>query len=730
MQALRRTAGATAILALLLGGANAVHSVWNRPFVREFQAGDRSQNAERWIAIGQQSAIEIVGFAALGLVLAIVARVLCGLRRDDGAPRGQHAAASFLLVAGAFVFWIWLGTWFTEVALPFLAPLPLLWTNLAGFGLSLLGFFLFDAIARRLPWAPRAPESPGAPAAIALCSAVCACIALHFAMRTATRGTGGYKDPVRLAQCAGYLVAALCLAPALARPITGASARLVERLGRGPLLPKLPRYALGLVAFGCIASAVPFFQMSAVDRGVTYETLNSRGTPDGPNVVIVTIDTLRADHLGCYGYDRPTSPLLDAVAAEGVVCEDPSAAASWTKPATGTILTGLHPSRHGALYHGSQLQLPEGERTLAEAFRDAGYVTAGFVSNPNLKKVFLFDRGFDLFFDSPVEDTVTLASIRSSWFGKVLMRLMRHQFNWKYENDVHQMNRHVLSWIDENKDNRFFLYAHYIDPHIPYAPPEPHRSDFAQDHGMALFNERKEKVGIDLYDAEIRYMDDGFGDLVERLKEHGLWENTLLVVTSDHGEEFFEHGVLGHGFSLYQPVVGVPLIFHGPGVAKGHRIQEPVQILDMPSTVLELAGTGDERLGDGRSFAQFVRGEEWETPRTYFIESEFGHDEHDTRSFVFTGVREGRWKLVLTEANAYFPPENPKYGREALYDLENDPGETQNLFHEPEHRELVQRLLGELLAHSEHLSQTGFRDVEPAALDAATQESLRALGYL
>jgi arylsulfatase A-like enzyme len=245
-----------------------------------------------------------------------------------------------------------------------------------------------------------------------------------------------------------------------------------------------------------------------------------------------------------------------------------------------------------------------------------------------------------------------------------------------------------------------------------------------------LFNERKQKVGIDLYDGEIRCVDDGIGELVDRLRRNGQWENTLFVLTSDHGEEFFEHGLLGHGFSLFQAVVGVPLILRGPGVPAGKVVEEPVQVLDMPATLLDLAQAGTTELGDGVSFAPLVRDEPWERARTYFIESEFGQNEHDTRSFVFTGVREGRWKLVLTEANAWFPPENPKYGGEALYDLESDPEEKHNLFHAPEHKELVQRLLAELTEHSRFLQETGFRDVVPAALDPAMQEELRALGYL
>ena len=719
---IRRTAASVALLAVVAGGIHAIQSVFSRPWVREFQAGARSEATERWLAIGQQTAIEAVGFGLLAAVLALIA--VCLTRVRSRACEADEYLASFVIVIAGFVAWATVGTWLGDAMLPFLAAGPLVLLNVAGFTLCVAGFFVFDFVVRRLPW--------GTPSrvATALASTLCAGAGLWLAREVVTRGTGGYKDPLRLAQAGGCMLAALALAPLLARALAGPVDAIARRLGSGPLLPKPLRYALyGVLAVSVVVAATNF-RMSSVPARVDYAKLPARGTPAGPNVIVVTIDTLRADHLGCYGYDRPTSPNIDRVAGEGVVFADPSSPASWTKPATGTILTGLHPSRHGALYHGSQLQLPEGERTLAEAFADSGYVTAGFVSNPNVKRVFLFDRGFDEYFDSPVEDTVTLASIRASWFGRVLMRLARHQFNWKYENDVKQMNRHILAWLEENRDNRFFLYLHYIDPHIPYTPPEPYRTEFTRDHGMALFNERKEKVGIDLYDGEIRYMDEGFQDLVDELVRHGLWDDTLLVITSDHGEEFFEHGLLGHGFSLYQPVVGVPLVFRGPGVPEGLVIDEPVQVLDMPATVLDLAGTGIDRLGDGLSFAGLMRGEAWQEPRLYFIESEFGQNEHDTRSFVFTGVREGKWKLVLTEENAYFPPQNPKYGREALYDLESDPDETVNLFHEEEHRELVERLIAELLRHSQFLQDTGFRDVPPAAMDEATMAELRALGYL
>src|SRR6185436_16124729 len=269
------------------------------------------------------------------------------------------------------------------------------------------------------------------------------------------------------------------------------AARLSARLRRGALVPRGLTLALLALLVACGAWTAMHFELSGARAAPRYATLGPRPAGAGPNVVFVTVDTLRADHLGCYGYARPTSPFLDSLAAEGTRCADASAAAAWTKPATGTILTGLYPSRHGALYHGSMLNLPEGKQTMAEAFRERGYVTAGFVANPNLKKVLDFERGFDVYFASPVEDTVTLECMRGTWFGQVPMKILRHQFNWNYENDITRMNAEVLPWLEKNHEQRFFLYAHYIDPHIPYDPPAQYREEFAQAHGPVLFNERK-----------------------------------------------------------------------------------------------------------------------------------------------------------------------------------------------------------------------------------------------
>lgn len=730
MNALRtlfRTLATFALAALVAGGIHAVLVIAPRTWVLEFQAGPRSSPLEKLGAIVQSTAIEGFGYLVVGSFLALIAlalaRVLPHLRRDE---QGSGYGAALVLGVGAFFGWAELA-WLAEDALAFLTRAQVLTLDAVGFLGFLGGLVFYDLLVRRCPWAPRASE------ANALGSLGGAILGVTSALWVVKSGDQGWRDPLLLLLGAVTLFATVPLAGGLARLLDWPLARLRARLRRGYVLPRKLALTGWILLFACGAWTAKGFQLSPLAKKPEYATLAPRPAGPGPNVVFVTVDTLRADHLGCYGYPRATSPFLDTLAAEGTLCADATAAASWTKPATGTILTGLHPSRHGALYHGSMLNLPEGKQTLAEAFQERGYVTAGFVANPNLKKVFGFDRGFDVYFDSPVEDTVTLACLRGTWFGQLLMKLLRHQFNWNYENDIARMNREVLPWLEKNHEQRFFLYAHYIDPHIPYDPPARYREEFAQDHGAVFFNERKRLVGIDLYDGEIRYSDDGVKALVEKLQELGVWENTLFVFTSDHGEEFFEHDVLGHGFSLYQEVVHVPLILRGPGVPVGARIEAPVQILDLAATVLALAGSEKREFGDGNSFLGLL-GEAPASaavaPPPLYMESEFGQDDSNQRAFVFTGVRSGKWKLVLTEQNQFFPPTDPRYGREALYDLATDPAERRNLFLEEHHQALLEGLLGPLREHAKFLQEQGFRDVPPAALTPEVEAGLKALGYI
>ncbi|MBM3976990.1 MAG: sulfatase [Planctomycetes bacterium] len=733
-----RCAYRVALLAFVVGGLRGVLEYAWRDHVREFQAGDPAPWSERGLAIAQRATVEAVGIGALAFLIAVLAVCLLPLERWIG-PRGARPdpgralAASCVRMTAAFGLLIAFGAWLAREALPFLPLQQVLAFDALALAGGWLLYALFEALARRLPG--RACEDP---LARALAAALALSLFLHVAWRSVSVGERGALQ---------WSIALLCAPAALVVARIGMGRLgaglppLLEWWERAPRVPRLLRGALLGLLLVCAALTLARFDLGSNARPaptpaeVAAEVLPPRaavlaGVPaQAPNVLFITVDTLRADVLSCHGYGRPTSPCIDALAAEGTRCADALSAAAWTKPATGTLLTGLYPSRHGALYHGSRLHTPKDGSTLAEVFQRAGYVTAGFVTNPNIKAIFDFNRGFDRWYDAVAEDTLTLSALRDSWFGRIVHEFTRYQFNWKYANDIDSLNARILPWLDANRERRFFLYLHYIDPHEPYAPPAEYEARFRQAHGFPLFNERKRLVGRDLYDAEVRYSDDGLARLFEHLRSLGLYENTLIVLTSDHGEEFFEHGTLGHGFNLYQEVVHVPLILRGPGVAAGRVLSETIATRDLPATLLDLVGLGITELGDGKSFAGALRASPTAPPAgPFFLESEFGQDEHDIRSFVFSGIRDGSLKLVLTERDAYRPV--GAGGRQELYDLATDPLERHDLMHDPLVRARIEKLVQALQTHAQFLQEHGLRDVPTLLLSPEIRANMKALGYL
>ncbi len=711
------------ILSFLIGASVAAWELSSKTWVREFQAGAESPMSERLSAIVQRSTLEALGFGLLALGLSAAAWIMTRRRTEEDAAR--RLFSNILIATAAFALWT-ACTWITDAALPFLRPSELILMNLVGLVGAGIAIALWVFLTSKLPWAAKSD-----PVAHTLGSAIMLGFAINTAQSIVLGASRGYQSPTRLAMAGGSVLIAFALSALLGRLLVKPLASIELAFGKLSGVFRGTSLSLGVVLVGCIAVTLSSLELSSVSSKVEYKELVQTEPSPGPNVILITIDTLRADHLGCYGYERPTSPFIDSLADEGTRFADASAPAAWTKPSTGTILTGLYPSRHGALYHGSSLQVPEGERTLAEAFSERGYATAGFVSNPNVKKIFAFDRGFEEFFDSPVEDTITLAAIRESMFGGIVMMLSRHQFNWKYENDIQSVNQHVLAWLESNQNQPFFLYVHYIDPHIPYTPPVEYEREFSRDYeGFPLFNERKRLVGMDRYDGEIRYTDDGIRTLAEKLDELGIRGKTNIVITSDHGEEFFEHEVLGHGFSLYQPVIHVPLIANGPSVVPGRVVEAPVQIVDLAATVLDLVDGDVPKFGDGSSFAKAITDESWMPENQLYLENEFGQDSSDDRSFVINAVRDGEWKFILTERNLYRPPGNPRYGPHELYNLENDPGELRNLIDAPKQQARIKEMVGRLRDHSSFLNDNGFRDIEPALLSPEMEAEMQALGYL
>jgi arylsulfatase A-like enzyme len=440
---------------------------------------------------------------------------------------------------------------------------------------------------------------------------------------------------------------------------------------------------------------------AAVLAGILAAACGPRGAPRPPrNVVCIVIDALRADHLGLYGHPRPTSPHLDALARRSLVVEGMIAQSSWTKPSIGSLFTSLLPSEHQAVREATKNRLAAGHATLAEALQQAGYRTAGFSENPHIGTSTGFDQGFDRF-----ETSVGYAG-NCAW---VLER--------------------AAAWLTEPppSDRPFFLYLHFLDPHGAYQPDEGWRAAFVGDletgndavrWGLVgeLIRSADSEVDLPaadgrylqaLYDAEIRETDRGVARFLAFLEERGLLESTAVLVTADHGEEFLEHGMLKHGYQLYDESVRVPLILAVPGRGPA-AARARVQHVDVAPTLLDLVGVPAPGAFAGRSFAGLLRGE---APADAPIVSETRAHGVDTKS-----VRSGEWTLIVDE----------KGGGARLFRTDVDPGERTDLYAREAQK------AGDL----ERVLEGSVRDARAGALadtsgagDPAAEKALKTLGY-
>ncbi|MEK7795282.1 MAG: sulfatase [Candidatus Hydrogenedentota bacterium] len=299
-----------------------------------------------------------------------------------------------------------------------------------------------------------------------------------------------------------------------------------------------------------------------------------------PNVLVFLVDTLRRDHVGCYGYARATSPNIDALAAESVRFERCMAQSSWTKPSVATLLTSTWPQVHGAEDRPDVMRqdLP----TLAKALERAGYNTQAFFTNINVLPLWGFGNEFARCVD--VDST-----------------------EWQTADDARPIDA-AIDAIHNAKGRPWFLYVHTMGPHDPYAPPAPYDVKFASDISGLSEKEAKVRRSMDRYDGEIANTDAQFGRLIQMLKDERLYDNTLIVVVSDHGEEFLDHGGEFHARTLYEEVVGVPLIVKPPLASPGAAVVPGlVRVIDIAPTILELVGAEAEPRFQGESFAVMMR---------------------------------------------------------------------------------------------------------------------------
>ncbi len=373
------------------------------------------------------------------------------------------------------------------------------------------------------------------------------------------------------------------------------------------------------------------------------------------NVIVLTIDTLRASKLRPYNRrSRVQTPAFDAFVADNALFEAAQSPENWTKPSVASILTSLFPATHGAKNDASRL--PDSVTTLGEVFQSNDFETGSFIANGYVSRAFGFDQGWDHYTNYIRENKSTEAE---NVFGE------------------------AASWIEENKDGRFFAYIQTIDPHVPYDPPDEFlrmydaRNDYSgqvrnrQTHLLLeeakrqrnaetpFFNDSDVQRLTGLHDGEITYHDRQFAAFLERLEEMGVADDTLIVITSDHGEEFNEHGSWGHGHSIFQELLHVPLAMRWPGVTNGgRRISQTVSTMDIGPTVLEAAGISIPEEFEGRSLATYLRGGARPGPAVAFS------DFQENRRVI----RGGDWKLILRSSLTY-----------VLFNLGADPRERNEL---------------------------------------------------
>jgi len=423
------------------------------------------------------------------------------------------------------------------------------------------------------------------------------------------------------------------------------------------------------------------------------------------NVVLVSIDSLRADHLHCYGYDRATSPTLDRLATDGTRFATAYSVSSWTLPSHATMLTGLYPLSHGAIE--SNRRISPHAPTLATQLRRTGFATAGFVSYEFLRRRYGFDVGFDLY-DDFTTDLDTEAQERTARTGPLL-------------------NQQIIPWIEAHRSRPFFLFVHYFDVHWDYDPPPPYDTMFDPDYeGPDLrpfldnpaihrgMPKRHLEHLIALYDGEIRFTDDVLRQVVESLERSGIAEDTLLIVTADHGDEFFEHGDIGHSKTLYDEVTRIPLIVRWPrGIPGARSVGVPVSLVDLAPTIYELLGVEPPPGLEGESLVPLLVGIERPAKPIY--------------AHLATRKRENNWAMVRAGSTKYL--QHLGMPRAELYDLDADSLEQRNQFGSARGRPLVDSLFAWLQQEWADYRELPRKDHQIVVDDRNTAK-LRALGYV
>jgi arylsulfatase A-like enzyme len=458
------------------------------------------------------------------------------------------------------------------------------------------------------------------------------------------------------------------------------------------VIPLIRKKGVDKVVGNIVFFIVVFILLSLViDLAILIHIPTSTSTTalESPNVIVITLDTVRADHMSLYGYDRSTTPNLDTFSENAIVFENAISPSSWTIPSHASIFTGKYPSNHNATHVTRFLR--QSETTLAEILSSAGYNTAGFVGGGHSKAKYGFGQGFLTYRDRMdffgYVNTYSKYDLRQAvidFFRTFYIDIDRIVLNVDRDRASPEINQDVFNWLEINRNNPFFIFINYFDAHTPYnlgnefrhlftdqtTPYEEAWREIPVNRGGPVSFESVNYV-MDLYDTEIRFQDHHLGNLFNKLEELDLIDNTVILITSDHGEEFYEHGFFQHSQTLYEEVIHVPLIVHYPEF-EPNRIEQRVGITNIFPTVLEMVNITLPEDIDSVSLLPLLKNETG-YDRDYVFAELFGNPMNIYEPPEQYAIYSGDWKLI--ELSSQFP-RIPT----SLFNLEDDPHEINNLY--------------------------------------------------
>ena len=395
---------------------------------------------------------------------------------------------------------------------------------------------------------------------------------------------------------------------------------------------------------------------------------------DNCNIILIQITVLRADHVGYYGYFRNTTPNIDNLASKSVVFSNVYSQATWTLPSAGTIFTSLYPSQHGLVTQESP-SFDKSFATFAEVLQNNSYTTAGFVDHAHVSAQYGFARGF------------------AYWDQKGAFEDKRFPNETKYSG-IEKVNGRAEDWILQNKGKKFFLFLHYFNLHAPYISPQPYLNYFDPSYNGSLNTYGKLESDIqaniknpnDLqhliaqYDGDIRYVDSEVGKLLNFLDKEGLERKTVIIILGDHGEEFMQHGRIGHTLYLYKNILHVPVIIHFPSNAH-MLVNSSSGLIDVPETILKIAGINSPLQFEGIDMF------------------------NQSRDFVFSEYLDS-YSIINPSEQLIVKYWNGTDFSKELYNLTSDPNETRNIYGlNPDHDDYLNSIMSSYLLMTNHSYQ-------------------------